>query len=405
MRLRRAKMAPTADSVGLTTKKTMSELRVIELRSELEKRGLDKTGVKAALIERLSHALRDEGEDIETFEFEVPAETTSPAKPATPVSGAKKPVTKRVNKKLAQDNEETQSNEDAHEGGESEEEEEAEIETIDEEEEEADCGEEKVNNGEAEPKEDEKEAAGDDDESQAEQKDAKDAAKEDEDGGQEAEQALIVHADDNHDLDADIEEDESATAKEPAEGDTAKPTGGAKTAAAKKAEAAKKEAGEGAKAEPKKAAAKTKAAGGKAVKATAKAAAAAAAADKEPVRNLWVTGLANTTRAADLKALFGKHGKVTSAKIVTNAKTPGARCYGFMTMSTAEEATKCIQHLHRTELHGKMISVERTKHEPGGALRKSEAKTAAATGAAAATAKSAAAKDGKETTPDRKSVV
>lgn len=394
MRLRRAKMAPTADSVGLTTKKTMSELRVIELRSELEKRGLDKTGVKAALIERLSHALRDEGEDVDTFEFEVPAEAASPVKPATPVSGAKKPVTKRVNKKLAQD-EETQSNEDAHEGGESEEEEEAEIETVDEEEEEeADCGEEKVNNGEAEPKEDEKEAAGDDDESKEEKKNAK----EDEDGGQEAEQALIVHADDNHDLDADIEEDEAATAKEGAEGETAKPSGATKTAAAKKAEAAKKEAGEGAKAEPKKAAAKTKAAGGKAVKATAK----AAAADKEPIRNLWVTGLANTTRAADLKALFGKHGKVTSAKIVTNAKTPGARCYGFMTMSTAEEATKCIQHLHRTELHGKMISVERTKHEPGGALRKSEAKTAAAAGTTAATAKSAAAKEGKETTPKAK---
>lgn len=34
-------------------------------------------------------------------------------------------------------------------------------------------------------------------------------------------------------------------------------------------------------------------------------------------------------------------------------------------MSTADEASKCIQHLHRTELHGKMISVERAKNEPG----------------------------------------
>lgn len=45
--------------------------------------------------------------------------------------------------------------------------------------------------------------------------------------------------------------------------------------------------------------------------------------------------------------------------MVTNARSPGARCYGFVTMSTAEEATKCISHLHRTELHGKMISVEK----------------------------------------------
>lgn len=54
------------------------------------------------------------------------------------------------------------------------------------------------------------------------------------------------------------------------------------------------------------------------------------------------------------------------AKVVTNARSPGARCYGFVTMSTAEEATKCINHLHKTELHGKMISVEKAKNEPVG---------------------------------------
>lgn len=51
--------------------------------------------------------------------------------------------------------------------------------------------------------------------------------------------------------------------------------------------------------------------------------------------------------------------KVVGAKVVTNARSPGARCYGFVTMSTSEEATKCISHLHRTELHGRMISVEK----------------------------------------------
>lgn len=109
-------------------------------------------------------------------------------------------------------------------------------------------------------------------------------------------------------------------------------------------------------------------------------------------RNLWVSGLSSTTRATDLKTLFSKYGKVSrlktvshqchqtvpfcmdakiifmgfinvlqvvGAKVVTNAKSPGARCYGFVTMSSTEEATKCISHLHRTELHGRMISVER----------------------------------------------
>uniref|UniRef100_A0A8C0G9K5 SAFB1 factor n=1 Tax=Chelonoidis abingdonii TaxID=106734 RepID=A0A8C0G9K5_CHEAB len=76
-------------------------------------------------------------------------------------------------------------------------------------------------------------------------------------------------------------------------------------------------------------------------------------------RNFWVSGLASTTRATDLKNLFSKYGKVIGAKVVTNARSPGSRCYGFVTMSTAEEATKCITHLHKTELHGKIISVEK----------------------------------------------
>ncbi|XP_070764655.1 scaffold attachment factor B1 isoform X2 [Enoplosus armatus] len=95
-----------------------------------------------------------------------------------------------------------------------------------------------------------------------------------------------------------------------------------------------------------------------------KAAGSAAAASSS--RNLWVSGLSSTTRATDLKTLFSKYGKVVGAKVVTNAKSPGARCYGFVTMSSTEEATKCISHLHRTELHGRMISVERAKNEPAG---------------------------------------
>lgn len=58
-----------------------------------------------------------------------------------------------------------------------------------------------------------------------------------------------------------------------------------------------------------------------------------------------------------MSLLFGS--QVAGAKVVTNAKSPGARCYGFVTMNTADEASKCIQYLHRTELHGRMISVER----------------------------------------------
>uniref|UniRef100_A0A8C5YD47 SAP domain-containing protein n=1 Tax=Microcebus murinus TaxID=30608 RepID=A0A8C5YD47_MICMU len=58
--------------------------------------------------------------------------------------------------------------------------------------------------------------------------------------------------------------------------------------------------------------------------------------------------------------------EVVVAKIVTNARCPGAHCYGFVTMSTAEEARKCINHLQKTELHRKMTSMEKAKNEPAG---------------------------------------
>ncbi|XP_029112126.1 SAFB-like transcription modulator isoform X2 [Scleropages formosus] len=81
-------------------------------------------------------------------------------------------------------------------------------------------------------------------------------------------------------------------------------------------------------------------------------------------RNLWVSGLSSNTKAADLKNLFGKYGKVFSAKVVTNARSPGAECYGLVTMSSSAEVARCISHIDRTELHGQQISVDRVKSDP-----------------------------------------
>ncbi|XP_060030423.1 SAFB-like transcription modulator isoform X5 [Erinaceus europaeus] len=81
-------------------------------------------------------------------------------------------------------------------------------------------------------------------------------------------------------------------------------------------------------------------------------------------RNIWVSGLSSNTKAADLKNLFGKYGKVLSAKVVTNARSPGARCYGIVTVSSSTEASRCVAHLHRTELHGQLLSVEKVKGDP-----------------------------------------
>lgn len=51
--------------------------------------------------------------------------------------------------------------------------------------------------------------------------------------------------------------------------------------------------------------------------------------------------------------------QVFSAKVVTNARSPGAKCYGLVTMSSSAEVARCISHIDRTELHGQQISVDR----------------------------------------------
>uniref|UniRef100_A0A8C5I524 SAFB-like transcription modulator n=1 Tax=Gouania willdenowi TaxID=441366 RepID=A0A8C5I524_GOUWI len=75
--------------------------------------------------------------------------------------------------------------------------------------------------------------------------------------------------------------------------------------------------------------------------------------------NIWVSGLSSNTKAADVKNLFGKYGKVSSAKVVTIARSPGSKCYGLVTMSSSTEVARCISHLDCTELHGQQIYVER----------------------------------------------
>ncbi|CAE1316076.1 unnamed protein product [Acanthosepion pharaonis] len=81
--------------------------------------------------------------------------------------------------------------------------------------------------------------------------------------------------------------------------------------------------------------------------------------------NLWISGLSSNTKATHLKGIFAKYGKVVGAKVVTNARSPGARCYGFLTMSSPEEAAKCIQHLNRTKINNQTVTVKSAKTTPG----------------------------------------
>ncbi|XP_059094565.1 SAFB-like transcription modulator [Tigriopus californicus] len=75
-------------------------------------------------------------------------------------------------------------------------------------------------------------------------------------------------------------------------------------------------------------------------------------------KNLWVSGVTSSTKAADLNKLFAVHGKVIEVKVVTSARNPGQKCYGFVTMDSLEDAIKAKNAQHRENFNGHRIFVD-----------------------------------------------
>ena len=62
-----------------------------------------------------------------------------------------------------------------------------------------------------------------------------------------------------------------------------------------------------------------------------------------------------------LKNAFETHGKVVSAKVITDRQTGRSRGYGFVEMENESEASNAIQALNGSELSGRNIIVSEAK--------------------------------------------
>jgi RNA recognition motif-containing protein len=62
-----------------------------------------------------------------------------------------------------------------------------------------------------------------------------------------------------------------------------------------------------------------------------------------------------------LKAAFEPHGKVVSAKVVTDRQTGRSRGFGFVEMENESDASKAIEALNGSELDGRNIIVSEAK--------------------------------------------
>ena len=72
---------------------------------------------------------------------------------------------------------------------------------------------------------------------------------------------------------------------------------------------------------------------------------------------LFVGNLAFSITENDLQDAFSAHGAVIEANLMMDRATGRPRGFGFVTMSTPEEAQKAIDALHGKELAGRPLTV------------------------------------------------
>ena len=84
-------------------------------------------------------------------------------------------------------------------------------------------------------------------------------------------------------------------------------------------------------------------------------------------QKLYVGGLPFSFTDGQLEELFSAHGTVESAKVITDQYTSKSRGFGFVELSSTEEAQKAISALNGTEIEGRTITVNEARqkeHQP-----------------------------------------
>ena len=72
---------------------------------------------------------------------------------------------------------------------------------------------------------------------------------------------------------------------------------------------------------------------------------------------LFVGNLSFNTTENDLQDAFAAHGTVLEANLMVDRMTGRARGFGFVTMSTAEEAQKAIEAMNGKDIDGRALTV------------------------------------------------
>ena len=76
---------------------------------------------------------------------------------------------------------------------------------------------------------------------------------------------------------------------------------------------------------------------------------------------IYVGGLPYSATEQELNSLFAAHGNVESARVITDKFTGQSRGFGFVEMSSGEEASRAISALNGTQMGGRTLTVNEAK--------------------------------------------
>ena len=86
-------------------------------------------------------------------------------------------------------------------------------------------------------------------------------------------------------------------------------------------------------------------------------------------KKLYVGNLTYDVNDSDLTQLFSQHGTVTSASVIMDRQTGQSKGFGFVEMSSDQEAQAAIAALNGKDYSGRALTVNEAKPRPEGGSR------------------------------------
>lgn len=75
------------------------------------------------------------------------------------------------------------------------------------------------------------------------------------------------------------------------------------------------------------------------------------------MNKLFVGNLAHSTSSADLARIFGEHGRVVSAVVVSDRHTGNSRGFGFVEYVNPDAVARAMNSVNGADLHGRALFV------------------------------------------------